>query len=106
MRLPSLKTITKFFPYLIGEDVKEVRRILENYCHRPIVCLKKLNPVLDGCVIEYIEDVEDDQHDCHGLEYINMGDTYVSTFIYDRRTGRLFISCLSDVVEKNPRRFS
>jgi hypothetical protein len=106
MRLPSLKTITKRFPHLNEDDVKEVRRILENYCHRPIVCLKKLNPVLDGCGIEYIADVADDYHDCHGLEFINMGDPYVSTFVYDHRTERLFISCLGDVVEKNPRRFS
>jgi hypothetical protein len=94
MRLPSLKTIATNFNYLNEDDVKEVRRILENYCHRPIVCLKKLNPVLEGCGIEYISDVADDQHDCHGLEYINMGDTYVSTFIYDHTTQRLFISCL------------
>ncbi len=105
MRLPSLKTIAKFFPYLIGEDVKKVRNILENCCHHPITCLKKLNPVLEGCGIEYIADVEDDQHSAHGLEYVNMGDPYVSTFIYDRRTERLFISCWGDVVEKNPRRF-
>jgi hypothetical protein len=105
MRLPSIKTIAKFFPHLIEDDVKEVRNILENYCHRPIACLEELNPVLDGCGIEYIADVADDQHDCHGLEYINMGDTYDSTFIYDHRTGRLFISCWGDEVEKNYRRF-
>ena len=105
MRLPSIKTIAKRFPHLIEDDVKEVRRILENYCYCPIACLEKINPVLDGCGIEYTADVEDDQHDSYGLYYVNMGDPYVSTFIYDRRTGRLFISCWGDVVEKNYRRF-
>ena len=101
MRLPSIKTIRTKFPDLSKEDVKKVRGILERYCHRPILCLKKINKVIEGHGLEYIEDVNRDD----GMEYINMGHSYVATFLYDHHADRIFISCLGEVVEKNPKRF-
>lgn len=106
MRLPSLKTISKEFPYLHPEDVKKVRKTLENYCHQPIKCLKKLNLLLEGCGIEYISDRRDSDVEIYGIEYVNLGDSYVATFCYDRDSGRLFISSWGDIVEKNSKRFS
>lgn len=36
------------------------------------------------------------------FEYINMGDTYAATLLYNREQDRLFIGCWGDVVERHP----
>jgi hypothetical protein len=105
MRLPSIKTISSNFPDLSKEDVKKVRQLLEKYYYRPIVCLQKINKVIEGHGLEYIADVEDDGINFNGVEYVNMGDSYASTICYDRSSGRMFISCWEDVVVKNLKRF-
>jgi hypothetical protein len=105
MRLPSIKTISSNFPDLSEEDVKKVRELLEEYYDIPIVCLIKINRVIEGCGLEYIADVKDDGTNINGVEYINTGDNYTSTFCYDWRNGRIFISCWEAVVENNPKRF-
>ena len=105
MRLPSIKTITSNFPDLSKEDVKKVRELLEKHYYRPIVCLKKIDKIIKGHGLEYIADVKDDGIYFNGVDYINTGDNYTSTFCYDYSKDRLFISCWGDVVENNPKRF-
>ena len=105
MRLPSIKTISSNFPDLSKEDVKKVRGLLEKYYYKPIVCLKRINNLIEGSGLEYIADLKDDGINFNGVEYVNTGDSYTPTFCYDRSSGRIFISCWEDVVEKNPKRF-
>jgi hypothetical protein len=40
-----------------------------------------------------------------GLEFVNMGDTYDTTLIYDFSTGRFYVGAWGDWVERYPRRF-
>jgi hypothetical protein len=40
-----------------------------------------------------------------GLMYVNMGDTYDTTLIYDYKTNRFVVSSWGDIVERQPRRF-
>jgi anion-transporting ArsA/GET3 family ATPase len=105
MRLPSIKTISTNFPNISKEDVKKVRELLEKYYYTPIVCLKSINNLIEGSGLEYIADVEDDGINFNGVQYINTGDNYTSTFCYDYSSGRIFISCWEDVVVKNLKRF-
>jgi hypothetical protein len=105
-RLPSIKTIAKEFSHLSDEDVKKFRKILEDWEHKPIACLKKLDRLLCNCGIEYLDDCRDDQYGSYGVYYSNPGDSYVATIFYDVDKGRLFISSWGDVVEKNERRFN
>jgi hypothetical protein len=41
-----------------------------------------------------------------GLMYVNMGDTYDTTIIYDYKTDRFVVSSWGDIVERQPRRFA
>jgi len=38
--------------------------------------------------------------------YVNMGDTYDTTLIYDYKTNRFVVSSWGDIVERQPRRFA
>jgi hypothetical protein len=40
-----------------------------------------------------------------GLEYVNMGDPYDTTLIYDLSTGRFYVGAWGDWVERYPKRF-
>jgi hypothetical protein len=40
-----------------------------------------------------------------GLMYVNMGDTYDTTLVYDYKTNRFVVSSWGDIVERQPRRF-
>jgi hypothetical protein len=40
-----------------------------------------------------------------GLSYVNMGDTYDTTLLYDHKTGRFSVGSWGDIVEKQPDRF-
>ena len=35
-----------------------------------------------------------------GISYLNMGDTYATTVLFDSRTGRFTVSCYGDIVEQ------
>lgn len=104
MRLPSIKTIENSIADC-KEDAKEIRKVMENYSHRPRKMLTKVNEIVGAHGVEYLEPANPSQYEDTGLYYVNMGDTYISTLCYDAKTGRTFISCWGDIVEKNPRRF-
>ena len=100
MRLPSIKTIEKSFPYLVKEDVKKIRKILETYCYSPRKCLSKIDKILETCGVEYIKDIRDNYIQELGVLYCNAGDTYATTIFYDYDKGNYYISCWGDIVER------
>jgi len=103
-RLPSVKTIENSIADC-REDAHKIRRIMNAFAHNPRRMLARVNEFLGAHGIEYIADRRDDQHDSYGIEYINMGDSYIPTLCYDRDKDRIFISSWGDIVEKHPRRF-
>jgi hypothetical protein len=40
-------------------------------------------------------------YDKDGLDYVNMGDTYDTTLIFDHRKGRFIVSSWGDIVERD-----
>lgn len=104
IRLPSVKTIERDLADC-KEDAKEIRKILERWCHRPEKMLEKVNAFVGACGVEYLASADNDPYTGTGVHYVNMGDTYIPTLCYDALTDRIFISCWGDIVEKNPRRF-
>jgi hypothetical protein len=104
VRLPSVKTIEETLADC-REDAIAIRKIMEKERYFPGRMLSKANNFLGGCGKEYIQSKQDTMHKSKGITYINMGDTYVSTLCYDHSSGRIFISCWGDIVERNPRRF-
>ena len=71
------------------------------------MALEQINKILCGYGVESMRDIEwDSYYGDIGLLYVNMGDTYVGTVIYDTRKKRWFVACLGDYVEKKEKRFS
>jgi hypothetical protein len=40
-----------------------------------------------------------------GLLYVNMGDTYITTVLYDTRKERFYVTSLGNIIESNQKRF-
>ena len=90
-----------------GQDPKEAAETLKAAMGllSPKRVLEFANRILGGSRVEYIADAEDDQHGGYGLDYVNMGDTYTATLIFDHRKGRYSASDWGSIVEKNQKRF-
>lgn len=63
--------------------------------------LEAINEVLEGFGIEYIESSNDDFNDSQGLSYVNLGDTYVNTVIFDHSDNTWNYCSWGDIVEEN-----
>lgn len=67
--------------------------------------LKAADHLLYGNGVEYIESLTDTMRIREGLSYVNMGDTYDTTLIYDHGKGRFVVSSWGDIVERDAKRF-
>jgi hypothetical protein len=106
MRLPSIRTIQLGFPSLSKNEVKSFRQILERFCGNPPKCLEKLNTILEAYGVEVTQESEIISYrDFYGIEYVNMGESYTTTVIYDYRKERFYITSWGDYVEKEYKRF-
>lgn len=83
-----------------------------NRCHHPLpridrilICLDEL---LDGFGVECLRDNTGQQMDGSDIvaEYINVGDTYDSTLLFNHRTQAFSLTSWGDFVERNHRRYS
>jgi len=116
MRLPSIKTLENAFP---GKG-KAVRALLESpklarqhpagaariaECYHPPtqldVTLHAIDSEVGGYGVEYIRHRDDGfrEGDQLGLEYINLGDTYTPTLIYDHGRDTWRVSSWGGIVE-------
>jgi hypothetical protein len=116
-RLPSIRTLETAFP---GKG-KELRQALEmtkaqlkqhpagerrwRECYNPPSCydlrLHVLDSIAETCGVEYIAHKDDTFHEVHGLEYLNTGETYTPTIVYDHSRKRYRVSSWGDIVERN-----
>jgi len=63
--------------------------------------LRLADKIMDAHGVEYIQSGEDTVYDKDGLDYVNMGDTYDTTLIFDHRKGRFIVSSWGDIVERD-----
>ena len=56
--------------------------------------------------VESIPSADDTYHTFRGIEYLNTGDSYGATLMYDFGKGKWVLSSWGDVVERQSRRFS
>ena len=63
--------------------------------------LDEINDLIGGNGVELIGTAEDDQHGFYGLEYVNMGDTYRPTILYNHKTGNWTCGDWGSIVERN-----
>jgi len=67
---------------------------------RRTVALHAIDVLVEGFGVESIPDEDDDPRRGPRYEYINLGDTYATTLIYDSAKDNLFIGSWGDVVER------
>lgn len=117
MNLPSIKTLDRAFP---GKG-KEIRLLLEqktntmdyesvrefiSRCYNkpdyPYRLMLALNEIIEGFGVESIWGPESERWP--EVDYVNMGDVYNATLMYDYRDNRVRVGTVGDFVERNPKR--
>jgi hypothetical protein len=116
MNTPSIETIMERLaeplrkPALINP--KRAARLIKAYMMGANTAsqvgqvMDAINEILGGYGVEAIRDNKWDSYYCDiGVLYVNMGDTYVPTVIYDTRKGAWMVCSWGDLVEAQPKRF-
>ena len=63
--------------------------------------LKAINEIIGGYGLEYIQHVTDSFKNLQGLNYVNMGDTYTNTVIFDYKLNSFRLCSYGDIVESD-----
>ena len=106
-RLPSVKTLCARLgcdPTIAGA----VRHVLSRGPRTDLEIndtLKAVSILLHGYDVEYVPSKLDTYSKGVGLEYVNMGDTYKPTILYDCLHKRFICASWGDIVESEPARF-
>jgi hypothetical protein len=84
--------------------VKSVQNWISQCYNMPYKVELKLcaiNDILEGFGVEYISSVNDDYSEVYGLDYVNLGDTYTPTVIFDHNSRKWRFTSWGDIVESN-----
>jgi hypothetical protein len=73
--------------------------------NRVDVALKIMDVAMETHGVEYVKSNQDDFHTAAGFEYLNTGDTYSPTIIYDLSDGQWRLGTWGGEVEHDERRF-
>lgn len=106
---PSGAAIHLKFPHLTLTQVVQLYGAMKDaMSHKEVdTALDLANTLLNGHGVEPIKDDEWETYYLDiGLLYVNMGDPYDTTILYDTRKERFSIGCWGDVVERQPKRFA
>ena len=63
--------------------------------------LKVCSGILESCGVEYLPHKKDTFSDSYGISFVNSGDMYTNTVIYDHNSMSFKIACTGDIIEKN-----
>ena len=96
-RLGCDSTIAGAVRYVISRDPRTDFEINDT--------LKAVSVLLHGYGVEYFPSRQDTHGRGVGLEYVNMGDSYAPTILYDCRTKQFICTSWGDVVEAQRKRF-
>jgi hypothetical protein len=92
---PAVKTMSEGLR-ISKADAQRLKDMMDTGAPR---ILQAADKMMNGHGVERISGVGG------GLMYVNMGDTYDTTLIYDYKTNRFVVSSWGDIVERQPRRF-
>lgn len=95
---PSVKTLSQV---VTPAEAKELRSMMEYTA--PAGVLRAASRMMDGFDVEYIRSRNDTMRTPDGLDFVNMGDTYDLTLIYDHSKGKYVVSSWGDIVEADMR---
>jgi hypothetical protein len=107
MNYPSAKTIMTGLN-VDKKTAETIRRYMRNYS--PWKALKFANALIEGAMgVEYIpaahESMDAVNEPYSGLDYLNFGDSYTTTLLFDHKKERYYVCAWGDIVENSPRRF-
>jgi hypothetical protein len=108
-----------------GEDTDRAWQVLKDYDKRDAdylikkyhhctdyIGLRRLNKVelmfaildsmLHTCGVAYIAHKDDDEYEALGLSYLNTGDSYAPTIVYDHKDDEWMIISWGDIIEERP----
>ena len=122
MRLPSIKTLESAFPgkgrglRKLLESAAAVKRhpaairLREDCLHAPSLHdlrLHALNGEAETFGVEYIAHRDDGWRvdDQYGIEYLNTGDTYTATLLFDHHKQTWRVCSWGDIVEARPNHY-
>jgi hypothetical protein len=97
--LPSTKTIETRLG-VSRAQAKAVRHILETVQDNPYKALEQADKILGTYGVEYVRSRQDSIWTPYGLEYLNTGDLYDPTLIFNHDSGRFCIAAPADFIER------
>lgn len=107
MRFPAITTIKA----RLAVDVLTAARI-----HAALIlcegvtqvskALNEVDAILDGRGVEYIRSAQDTMYGTQGIDYVDMGDAYTATILFDHARGSFLVGNWGDIVEQFPSRFT
>lgn len=98
MNLPSIKTLSA-----VTSKPKALRKALEAYRDDKATLratMERADELIGGYGVEYIRHKKDTMRTVYGLDYVNMGDTYATTLLFDHATDSFNVGTWVDIVEK------
>ena len=119
MRYPSVKTImgrldmgkdaAKYVRSLMDETRELTQTEIDSLPHRGRnveVVMELFHRVLDGYGVESIRDSDywDSYYADNRIMYVNMGDTYHTTILFDTKHNRYYVGSWGDYIEERERR--
>jgi hypothetical protein len=100
---PSVQRMVDFLQISKGDAAAIKARMDAGVPYQTL--LEEADRLLNGNGVEYIQSHADTMRSQDGLSYVNKGDTYDTTLLYDHKTGRFSVGSWGDIVERQPRRF-
>lgn len=96
---PSVARMVKVLGVTKAQATELKNLMEEGYVYR---VLRRADEALNGHGVEYLTPSDGG----NGVDYVNMGETYAPTLMFDYKTNRFVVSSWGDLVERQPRRFA
>lgn len=96
---PSVARMIRLLGLSKAQATELKRMMNEGYV---FATLNAADKMLDGFGREYLYSSDGS----NGVDYVNMGDTYVTTFMFDFAKDKFIVGSWGDLVETQPRRFA
>lgn len=106
----TTRTLRKHFPELLPAEASNLSDLMQAGTHEGIdTALDTANDYLGGYGVEALRDTEWTNYYLDiGVLYVNLGDPYYKTLMYDTRTGRYIAAAWGDYIDTraNRKRFA
>lgn len=100
MNLPSIQTLSA-----ITKSPKTLRKALEAFRDDKETLratMERADELIGGHGVEYIRHKKDTMRTVYGLDYVNMGDAYTTTLLFDHATESFKVGPWGNIVETAP----